>query len=155
MKIKLFTFAAALGILFSGCREKIPELHPTADNPVTISLWYDATVTEAGAPPADWVAYKIIREKFGINLELTMLPFNQADKNIKVNAAADGGTLPDMVVVNREPLLNLIQKDLIMPVDDLYPLMPNRTQKMYNESSKQFATVKGKCYGFSTPGGKI
>ncbi|WP_296326095.1 extracellular solute-binding protein [Treponema sp. UBA3813] len=155
MKIKLFTFAAALGILFSGCREKIPELHPTADNPVTISLWYDATVTEAGAPPADWIAYKIIREKFGINLELTMLPFNQADKNIKVNAAADGGTLPDMVVVNREPLLNLIQKDLIMPVDELYPLMPNRTQKMYDESSRNFATVKGKCYGFSTPGGKI
>lgn len=155
MKIKLFTFAAALGILFSGCREKIPELHPTADNPVTISLWYDATVTEAGAPPADWIAYKIIREKFGINLELTMLPFNQADKNIKVNAAADGGTLPDMVVVNREPLLNLIQKDLIMPVDELYSLMPNRTQKMYDESSRNFATVKGKCYGFSTPGGKI
>ncbi|MBR4598699.1 MAG: extracellular solute-binding protein, partial [Treponema sp.] len=46
-------------------------------------------------------------------------------------------------------------KGLIMPVDDLYPLMPNRTAKMYNESSRRFATVKGKCYGFSTPGGKI
>lgn len=155
MKHWIFILSISLALVFSSCREKIPELHPTADNPVTISLWYDATVTEAGAPPADWIAYKIIREKFGINLELTMLPVNPAEKNIKVNAAADGDTLPDMAVVNREPLLNLIKKDLIMPVDDLYPLMPRRTEKMYNETSRRFATVKGKCYGFSTPGGRI
>lgn len=141
--------------LLSGCRDKIPELHPTADNPVTISLWYDASVTEAGSPPADWIAYKIIREKFGINLELTMLPLNASDRNVKVNAAAEGGTLPDMAVVNREPLMNLVKKGLVMPVDDLYSLMPNRTEKMYNETSRRFATFNGKCYGFSTPGGKI
>ena len=155
MKHRSFIVALSLSLVFSACREKIPELHPTADNPVTISLWYDATVTEAGAPPADWIAYKIIREKFGINLELTMLPVNPTEKNVMVNAAAEGNYLPDMVVVNREPLLNLIEKDLIMPVDDLYPLMPRRTEKMYNENSRRFATVKGKCYGFSTPGGRI
>ena len=153
---RLFLFPLfSLTLFLFGCKPKIPELHPTAENPVTISLWYDASVTEAGAPPADWIAYKIIREKFGINLELTMLPLNAADRNVKINAAAEGDRLPDMAVVNREPLLHLIEKGLIMQVDDLYPLMPNRSEKMYNETSRRFATVKGKCYGFSTPGGKI
>ena len=155
MKIGLVLSAISSMLALSSCGSKIPELHPTADNPVKISLWYDASVTEAGAPPADWVAYDIIRKKFGIDLELTMLPLNASDRDVKVNAAADGGFLPDMAVVNRGPLLNLIKKNLIMPVDDLYPLMPNRTEKMYNETSRRFATVKGKCYGFSTPGGKI
>lgn len=155
MRHSFYIILFSLAFVFSGCGNKIPELHPTADKPVTISLWYDASVTEAGSPPADWVAYKIIREKFGINLELTMLPATASDRNIKINAAADGDVLPDMAVVNREPLLNLIKKGLIMPVDDLYPLMPDRTKKMYNETSRRFATVKGKCYGFSTPGGKI
>ncbi len=142
-------------LFFPAAQKKIPELHPTADNPVTISLWYNATAIEAGAPPADWKAYKIIREKFGINLELTMMPVTPTDRNVKINAAAEGDALPDMAVVNREPLLNLIDKGLIMAVDDLYPLMPDRTEKMYNESSRRFATIKGKCYGFSTPGGNI
>ncbi|MBR1713386.1 MAG: hypothetical protein IJ717_00375 [Treponema sp.] len=155
MKLRIFLSAISCVFFFSACGEKTPVLHPTADNPVKISLWYDASVTEAGAPPADWVAYKVIREKFGIDLELTMLPLNATDRDVKVNAAAEGGFLPDMVVVNREPLLNLIDKGLVMQVDDLYPLMPSRTEKMYNETSRRFATVKGKCYGFSTPGGKI
>ena len=155
MKLRIFLSAISCVFFLSACGDKTPVLHPTADNPVKISLWYDASVTEAGAPPADWVAYKIIREKFGIDLELTMLPLNATDRDVKVNAAAEGGFLPDMVVVNREPLLNLIDKGLVMQVDDLYPLMPNRTEKMYNETSRRFATVKGKCYGFSTPGGKI
>lgn len=155
MKLRFFLIVTVLLALLTSCRDKISELHPTADSPVTISLWYDATVTEAGAPPADWVAYEIIRKKLGINLELTMLPFNAADKNVKINAAAEGDTLPDMAVVNREPLLNLVKNGLIMQVDSLYSLMPNRTEKMYNENSRRFATFNGKCYGFSTPGGKL
>ncbi|MBR1536845.1 MAG: extracellular solute-binding protein [Treponema sp.] len=155
MKRVIFILSISLAFILSGCSKKIPELHPTADNPVTISLWYNATAIEAGAPPADWKAYKIIREKFGINLELTMMPVTPTDRNVKINAAAEGDALPDMAVVNREPLLNLIDKGLIMAVDDLYPLMPDRTEKMYNESSRRFATIKGKCYGFSTPGGNI
>lgn len=148
-------FSISILLLLCGCQTKIPELNPTADNPVTISLWYDATVTEAGDPPADWIAYKIIREKFGIDLKLTMLPFNAADRNIVISAAADGDALPDMAVVNREPLIDLVKKDRIMCVDELYPLMPRRTERMYNENSRLFATFKGKCYGFSTPGGRV
>ncbi len=155
MKRAILPFSICLILLFSACGNKIPVLHPTAKNPVTISLWYDATATEAGAPPANWIAYDIILQKLGIKLELNMLPVTAADRNVIVTAAGEGDVLPDMVVVNREPLLKLINKDKIMVVDDLYALMPNRTEKMYDENSRRFATVKGKCYGFSTPGGKI
>ncbi len=155
MKHMNLIFAVLFLFGFASCSNKIPELHPTADNPVTVSFWYVASVTEASPPPADWVAFDIIREKLGINLELTMMPFNPADRNVKVTAAAQGDALPDMVVVNREPLLNLIKDNKIMAVDDLYPLMPERTAKMYDDTSRRFATVKGKCYGFSTPGGLI
>ena len=149
----LFIFLC--GFMLFGCNNKIPELHPTADNPVTISFWYDPAISEAGSPPADWIAYKIIHEKFGINLELTRLPLTAADRTVTINAAAEGDTLPDMAIVQRESLVNMVKKGLIMQVDDLYPLMPNRTEKMYNETSRRFATFNGKCYGFSTPGGKI
>ena len=151
MKLRIFLSAISCVFFLSACGNKTPVLHPTADNPVKISLWYDASVTEAGSPPADWVAYKIIREKVGIDLELTRLPWNATDRDVKVNSAADGGFLPDMVVVNREPLLNLIDKGLVMQVDDLYPLMPNRTEKMCNETARRLETVKGKGYGFTTP----
>ena len=152
MKHAFLYIVISLVILFSSCTKKIPELHPTAENPVTISFWYVPTVIEAGAPPEDWIAYKIIRKKFGINLELTMLPASTMDRNVKVTAAADGDALPDMVIVNREPLLHLVKKGLVMQVDSLYPLMPKRTEIMYNENSRRFATFKGKCYGFSTSG---
>lgn len=149
--------ASALILVLSGCsgKGKTAKLNPTPEHPVTLTLWYDATVTEAGPPPADWVAFKIIHDKLGINLELTALPSNEGDKDAKVNAAAAANVLPDMCIVRRDPLINLVKQELIAPVDDLYALMPNRTAKMYNDTSKNFATFDGKCYGFSTPGGKI
>ncbi len=155
MKIRHIFSAIFCIALLSACSEKIPELNPTAENPVTITLWYDPTVSEADEPPADWFMYDVVREKLGIDLKIAMLPLLPADRNLKVNVAADSDTLPDMVVVNREALVNLVQKKLIMSVDELYDLMPNRTQKMYGESSRRFATFNGKCYGFSTPGGRI
>src|SRR5574344_382537 len=149
--------ASALILVLAGCsgKGKTAKLNPTPEHPVKLTLWYDATVTEAGPPPADWVAFKIIHDKLGIDLELTALPSNEGDKDVKVNAAAAANSLPDMCVVRRDPLINLVKQGLIAPVDDLYALMPERTAKMYNDTSKNFATFDGKCYGFSTPGGKI
>ncbi len=157
-KAKCMTSAlllAAMLIALAGCSKKTPSLQGSKDNPVTITLWYDATATEAGPPPNDWVAFSIIREKLGINLQISALPSNESDKDVKVNAAAAANQLPDLCVVNRDPLLNLYKQGLIAEVDDMYKLMPNRTEKMYNENSRNFATFNGKCYGFSTPGGKI
>lgn len=146
---------AAFVMVFSGCgkSKENTTLHPTYDNPVSISFWYDASVTEAGLPPADWVVYDIVKKKFGIKLELSALPSSEADRDVKINLAAAADALPDMAVVRRGPLINLVKQGLIMQVDDLYKLMPDFTEKMYNETSRHFATFDGKCYGYSTPGG--
>src|SRR5512138_151079 len=44
------------------------EATPTESKPVDITLWAQATVTESGPPPADWIAYKTIKDELNINL---------------------------------------------------------------------------------------
>ncbi|QQO10809.1 extracellular solute-binding protein [Breznakiella homolactica] len=123
-----------------------------SDGPVTIELWYGAAVTEAGPPPADWKALQIIRDKLNINLVLTALPSNESDQDVKVNAAGAANSLPDLFMVRRDPWLNLVKMGLVAPVDDLYPLMPERTNTQYDADSKAFTTVNGKSYGLASPG---
>lgn len=124
----------------------------TAAGPVTIQLWYGAAVTEAGPPPADWKALQIIRDKLNINLELTALPSNESDQDVKINAAGAANSLPDLFMVRRDAWLNLVKMGLIAPVDELYKAMPNRTKIQYDEDSRAFTTVNGKSYGLASPG---
>lgn len=120
--------------------------------PVTIDLWYGAAITEAGPPPADWAALKLIRDKLNIDLRLTALPSNESDQDVKINAAAAANALPDLFMVRRDPWLNLVRMGLVAPVDELYPLMPNRTKIQYDADSKAFSTINGKSYGLASPG---
>ncbi|MDR3171402.1 MAG: extracellular solute-binding protein [Treponema sp.] len=120
--------------------------------PVTIELWYGAAMTEAGPPPADWKVLQIIKDKLNINLVLSALPSNESDQDVKINAAAAANALPDLFMVRRDPFLNIIRVGVIAPVDDLYPLMPNRTKIQYDADSKDFTTINGKSYGLASPG---
>ncbi|HOJ99347.1 MAG TPA: extracellular solute-binding protein [Termitinemataceae bacterium] len=124
----------------------------SSSGPVTIELWYGAAVTEAGPPPADWVALKIIKEKLNIDLKITALPSANEDQDVKINTAAAANALPDLFMVSRPVWMNLIKQGLIAPVDDLYPLMPNRCKYHYDEDSRAFTTVNGKSYGLASPG---
>jgi len=79
-----------------------PPVEPTAvpeptkpPEPVDISLWAQATVTEAGAPPDDWIAYKRIRDELNINLDYVIVPTG-ADGEAKINAVAAANDLPDL-----------------------------------------------------------
>ena len=105
----------------------------TPPEPVDIELWAQATVTEAGAPPDDWIAYHIIREELNINLTYVIVPTGE-DGEAKINAAAAANELPDLFQVvsanndNRGALLRLVDLGLVAPVDDLMPLMPERTK---------------------------
>ncbi len=119
---------------------------------VTLQLWYGAAVTEAGPPPADWKALKIIREKLNIDLVLTALPSNEGDQDVKVNAAGAANVLPDLFMVRRDAWLNLVKMGLVAPVDSLYAAMPNRTKIQYDEDSRAFTTIGGKSYGLASPG---
>jgi putative aldouronate transport system substrate-binding protein len=144
-------FAGALFALagIGVCTAK-PDTHSAPVVP--LEIWYGATASEAGAPPADWSAYRIIREKLGIEVKLTALPSNESDSNVKINAAGAARALPDLFMVSRDTLSLLIKNHLVAPVDTLYPMMPHRTSLMYDDDSRRLTTVDGHSYGLAQPG---
>jgi len=137
-----------------------PTAEPTATTPpapVDITLWAQATVTEAGAPPADWIAYEKIREELNINLTYEIIPTG-ADGEAKINAAAAANDLPDLFQLvsanndSRGALLRIVDLGLVAPVDDLMPLMPERVKLHYNDPlALDLVKFDGKQYGLPEP----
>lgn len=131
---------------------------PTAvPEPVDIEIWLNATVTEAGPPPDDWIAYDVIREELGINLTYVILPTG-ADGEAKLNAAAAANELPDffqIVVASgdvRGGLFRYVDLGLVAPVEDLMPLMPERVETHYSDPTLiNLVTIDGHQYGFAEP----
>jgi putative aldouronate transport system substrate-binding protein len=131
---------------------------PTAvPEPVDIELWAQATVTEAGAPPDDWIAYDVIREELNINLTYVIIPTGE-DGEAFVNTAAAANELPDLFQVvkanndSRGGLLDLVELGLVAPVEDLMPLMPERVKLHYNDPLLiNLVTFDGHQYGFPEP----
>ncbi|NJN55757.1 MAG: hypothetical protein HC804_14025, partial [Anaerolineae bacterium] len=121
--------------------------------PVDLTLWALATVTEAGPPPDDWIAYDIIREELGINLDYVIIPTG-ADGEAKLNAAAAANDLPDLFQLvsssndARGSLFRYVDLGLVAPVEDLMPLMPERTATHYNDPLLiDLVTIDGHQYG--------
>ena len=122
------------------------------DGTVDIDFWYGAAVTEAGPIPEDWVGYDIIRDELGINLKLTVLPSSDQDQNVKVQAAGAGNNLPDVFLVQRPVLQNLVDQGLIAPLgEDFFAAMPTRTAKYHDADSINHATIDGTCWGMAVP----
>ncbi len=117
--------------------------------PVDIEIWAQATSTQAGTIPEDWVGWKIIHDKLNINLKYTIMPTG-ADGETKINAAAAANALPDfMQAVSttnaRNKVIDLNKQGLIVPVDDILKLMPNRSKTHYNNpSSLAMGQIDGK-----------
>lgn len=125
----------------------------TAGKPLDVELWASASVTEAGPPPDEWLAYKTIREKLNVNLKLVLLPSSTADQDTKINTAAAANNLPDIFFVSREVLFRLTQQGLVARVDEFLPRMPVRTQDHYNDADRnRLATWDGAMYGLPDPG---
>jgi putative aldouronate transport system substrate-binding protein len=125
--------------------------------PVDIELWAQATVTEAGPPPDDWIAYDIIRDELGINLTYVIVPTGE-DGEAKLNAAAAANALPDffqMVVASndqRGQLFRFVELGLVAPIEDLMPLMPERVKTHYPDPLLiDLVTFNGHQYGFPEP----
>jgi putative aldouronate transport system substrate-binding protein len=128
-----------------------------AAEPVEITLWSLATVTEAGPPPDDWIAYDLIREELGIELNLVLIPPG-GDGEAKLNAAAAANDLPDimqMVSANRDvrsTLFRLVDLGLIASVDSMFELMPERTKLHYNDPlAADLVSLDGVQYGLPQP----
>ena len=122
------------------------------DGSVDIEMWYGSAVTEAGPPPTNWIAYKIIKERLGINLILTALPSSTADQNAKIITAGTKNALPDIFMISTEAFSLLAKQGLLANVDDMYAMMPDRTTKLYDSDAREFTTVKGHSYALAQPG---
>ena len=122
------------------------------DGTADIELWYGAAVTEAGPPPVDWVAYKIIREKLGINLVATALPSANNDQIQKVNAAAAARALPDIFMCLEASYQLIAPQGVLAQVDKMYAMMPNRSKLLYDKDSRTYSSINGKSYGLAQPG---
>ena len=150
---------------------KVPEVKPTEvpveptavpeptkpPAPVEILLWAQATVTEAGAPPDDWIAYKRILDELNIELTYVIVPTGE-DGEAKLNAAAAANDLPDLFQAvsasgdNRGALKRLVDLGLVAPLDDLMPLMPERVKLHYNDPLLiSLVTFNGQLYGLPEP----
>lgn len=126
---------------------------PPPMEPAELEIWVSGRVSEAAPPPDDWVAYQIIQDELLIDLNVVLLPSGAADQDTKINTAAAGNALPDLFFVSRDTLYDLVQAGLIAPVDDLLPLMPERTASHYSDPSRNaLVTWDGQMYGLPDPG---
>lgn len=121
---------------------------PASGAPVTIELWAEATSTQAGPPPDDWVGYKAVKEKLGITLKYVIIPTG-SDGETKLNAAAAANALPDFFMTvstssQRNKCFELYKQGLIAPIDDLMKLMPNRVKTHYDPTSLALTKFDGK-----------
>ena len=142
----------AFPIFASGSGEKTAQAAGTPEDPVTIELWFGAAITEAGMIPDDWVGYEIIRNELGIDLKLSMLPSSESDQDMRIQATGAGNALPDIFMVRRPVLVNLVNQGLVAQVDDCFEKMPNRTALIYDADAIRNATIDGHVYGFASPG---
>ena len=150
LSMLLIAMLVCTSVFANGGSETTTAVNP--DGTVTIELWYGAAITEAGPIPDDWVGYQILRDEHGIDLHLSVLPSNESDQDVRIQAAAAGNSLPDIFMVSRPVLTRLVDQGLVAEVDDYYALMPNRTAQQYDADSKAMTTIDGHSYGFASPG---
>lgn len=118
----------------------------------TIKFWYAGATNDAGVPPADWLFVQRVRDELGIELKLTLLPFVESERDKKINNAVALHNLPDLFAVNRGTWLKLVDLGQVAAVDDMYAMMPRRTQVIYTPESIKSTTIDGHSYAFASPG---
>ena len=150
--------AAAAAEAASAAEEVAAVAKATADAvPVEMDIWVMASVTVAGPPPEDWVVYDMLREELGIELNVVLIPPGP-DGEAKLNAAAAANDLPDLMQMasasndSRGTLFRLAELGLLAPVDDMFPLMPERTKLHYSDAqANELMKINGVQYGLAQP----
>ena len=172
--LKLLLTIAALSLIISACAPATPTEAPvkpateapvvapteapppTPEEPVDLEIWVSGRVTEAGPPPDDWVAYQIIKDELNINLKVVILPGTQTDQDTKINTAAASNSLPDIFFVNRDAWYKITDAGLIANVEELLPLMPERTKTHYSDPNRnKQVTYNGQLHGLADPGNLV
>lgn len=151
--LTMFIALAAISMVFANGQSESKSAQASSNGGVVdLTLWSGAAVTEAGPLPDDWVGYQIIRDKLGINLKFTTLPSALTDQDVKIQAAGAANALPDVFMVSRPVLTNLVKQGLVAQIDDLYDMMPTRTAKYHSDpDARHYADIDGKNYGMAVP----
>ena len=138
-----------IGFLFTACEridlEGIGELNK-------LELWYSPYTSDAAPLPEDCVLIDFVEKDLGISLTAVPLPTNKDEQAEVLLDAAKSNSLPDIFMVNRDVLTTPVRENYVTRVDGLYALMPERTLKMYDDTSIQAASFDGVCYGLSQSG---
>lgn len=153
--VVLLVLSVIVSGLFANGSSETSAASGNDDGLVTITMWQTPAIVEAGAPPDDWVVYDILRDELGINLELSLLPSSATDRDVKMNAAGASNSLPDVMSLSRPVMIKLAQQGLLAPLDEMFEMMPNRTAKIYNQDTMNYATVNGHVYGLVASTGDI
>lgn len=117
-----------------------------------IELWYGPYTNDAAPLPSDSALIDFVEKDLGISLTAVPLPSNKDEQTEMIMEAAKNNTLPDLFMVNRDVLSVLVKENKVARVDPLYPMMPERTHKMYDEAAKQAASFDGISYGLAQSG---
>lgn len=147
--VKVISSVLAAGIFLTACEridiEGIGELNK-------IELWYSPYTSDAAPLPEDGVLIDFIEKDLGISLKAVPLPSNKDEQEKLLLDAARSNSLPDIFMVNRDVLTTLVRENYVTRVDSLFPLMPERTMRMYDDVAKRAASFDGICYGLAQSG---
>ena len=114
MKTKRIMMTVLLSLLALSFVFAEGQAETKTDNGLThIEMWYNATQTEVGPLPDDWVGYDILRDEFGIELEAYSLPSNTDHQEVKIRAAMAADELPDFFVASRAAFLDLVKAGMV------------------------------------------
>jgi len=144
----LMLILAQLVAACGGSSNSSSNAHGTVD----LNVWMYPAVPEVSAPPADWDLYKVVRQKLNINLKVTLIPVGD-DGDTKMSAAAAANNLPDLFqITNTNLFLQWVNLGLVAPVDNLLPMMPERTKARYSDPTlNKLGTINGKMYVLQEP----
>lgn len=119
---------------------------------IDLEIAYAPTFSEAGAPPLSWTVYEIASERFGINLKLTPLPGKSTEQEKILRSRAENNNLPDMFPASGDLMNDFIAQEKIAPVDEMYALMPLRSERMYGKQERGSYLYEGKHYALTQTG---
>ncbi|WP_296324123.1 extracellular solute-binding protein [Treponema sp. UBA3813] len=146
---KIISLFLVTGVLLTACEridiEGIGELNQ-------IELWYSPYSSDAAPLPHDSVLIDHVEKDLGISLVTVPLPSNKDEQTEMIMEAARTNSLPDIFMVNRDVLSTLVKENKVARVDSLYPLMPERTAMMYDETARLSSSFDGVSYGLSQSG---
>ncbi len=139
----------ALGFLMTSC-ERVDLEGIGALN--KLELWYAPYTSDAAPLPQDGVLIDLVEKDLGISLTTVPMPSNKDEQAEMILEAAKSYSLPDIFMVNRDVLTQLVKDNQVSRVDSLYALMPTRTAQMYDETAIASASFDGISYGLAQSG---